>query len=427
MDSSSFIVRVDSRLQAACQHLRLREQNRLKLTSYSQVDYKPGAVGAEEIERLLNAVMKEEKLSLTELVFLRDEVAAYCRASGTEKDLRAADEFRAIQSAKTIVSGCPDSKQYYTIISKIGGGPAGQDSIHDVRFFVELGTSSYQVLELVQDLLQFWEIFLRHHTNFDLKDFSRDIRAQLLGRISDTVFCQAGIRQLVPVSEPASVSDSVEVLQAEIITRLENVAFYLEEREILRPGLAKYTGRTFGDPSNKNAKRDAKRIRNVETSLLYELVHLADSVRKWLDKQGRVSELTVMERFRPYRIGANLVNVLKHGVRGRNHDCAVIDYSLLLFKKTGKISTPDDSLGDIIPIVNYNGELFSLTEMIEDISQLWELFLRHHSPLSLTEFQVRLGRILLSRKGMSTYTFTIPDLEVSAQQEADRRKRLDLK
>lgn len=413
---------------AACQHLRQREQNRLKLASYSHVDYKPGAAGA-EIEQVLDAVYKEENLALAELVFLRDDVAAYCCATGRgDNDLWAVDEFRAFQSAKTIVSGCPNSKHYYTIVSGTGGEPAGQDSIHDVRFFIELGTSSYQVLELVHDLLQFWEIFLRHHTDFDLEEFSRDVRAWLLGRITDTVFYQACKRQPEPVSEPAPASASVEVLQAEIIRRLENVVFYLEERESLRPGLAKYTARAFFDPSNVNAKRDRTRIRNVETSLLHELVHLADSVRKWLDKQGRSLELTVVERFRPYRIGANLVNVLKHGVRGRNQDCAVIELDALYFSQSGKKATLDDSVIDNIPLVNYSGDLFSLTEMIEDILQLWELFLRHHSPLSLTDFQVRFGRILLSRKGMRTYSAPLPaGLEVWAQQEADRRKQLDLK
>jgi hypothetical protein len=284
------------------------------------------------------------------------------------------------------------------------------------------------LLELVNDLLQFWEIFIRHHTTLDLEEFSTDVRAGLLGRVTDSVFHQAVTRRLIPVSEPAPASASVEALEAEIGRRLANVAFYLEEREILRQRLAKYTGKTFHDVSNVNAKRDQTRIRNVETSLLHELVHVTDSVRKWLDKQGRTLELAVLERFRPYRIGANLVNVLKHGVRGRNQDCAVIEFDFLLFEQAGDVATQDDRLLDVNAFVNYNGELFSLTQLIEDISYLWELFLRHHSQLSFTDFQVRLGRILLSRKGLSTYSARIPaGLEAWAQQEADRRKRLDLK
>ena len=95
-----------------------------------------------------------------------------------------------------------------------------------------------------------------------------EVQAGLLGRVTDTVFYQGATRRLIPISQPAPASASVEVLQAEIRQRLGNVAFYLEEREILRPGLAKYTGKTFCDPSNENAKRDETRIRNVETSLL---------------------------------------------------------------------------------------------------------------------------------------------------------------
>jgi crotonobetainyl-CoA:carnitine CoA-transferase CaiB-like acyl-CoA transferase len=188
---------------------------------------------------------------------LRDDVAAYCRAIGKgDSDLAIVDEFNAFRSAKTITAGCPGSKHSYVFVSRAGGGPDGRDSIHDVQFMVELGTRSYQVLELVCDLFQFWEIFLRHHTNLDLQEFSTEIRAGLLGRVRATIFHEAVTRRLVPVSEPAPASASVEVLQAEIGQRLANVAFYIEEREILRPGLAKYTGRTFLDNSNVNAKRD---------------------------------------------------------------------------------------------------------------------------------------------------------------------------
>ncbi len=428
MDTSRFRVAVDSRLLAVGQHLRERDQHRLKLSSYSAVDYKPEAAGA-EMSRLLEGMGKEEALALSDLVLLRDDVAAYCRATGKgDSDLSVVDAFHAFQSAKTIVGDCSDSKHYYAFVSRAGDGPVVRDSIHDVRFFIELGTRSYQVLELVFDLLQFWEIFLRYHTSLDLKEFSIDLREGLVGRVTDNVFYQPITRRLVPVSEPVPVSASVEVLQAEILQRLGNVAFYIEEREILRPGLAKYTGKTFCDPSNENAKRDRTRILNVETSLLYELVHLRDTVLKWLDKQGRGSQLLVVERLRPYRIGANLVNVLKHGVRGRGQDSAVIELDALIFARAGDVASPDDTLWDVVAFVNYGGDLFQLSQIIEDICQVWELFLRHHSPLSLTEFRVRLGRVLLSKKGLRTYSAPIcAGLKVWAQQEADRRKRLDLK
>lgn len=428
MDTSSFRDAVDSRLLAVGQHLRQREQHRLKLSSCSVVAYKPEAAGA-EMTRLLDGMRQEEALALSDLVLLRDDVAAYCRGTGKgDSDLAVVDAFHALQSAKTIVADCSDSKHSYAVVSRAGDGTVVRNSIHDVRFFIELGTRSYQVLELVLDLLQFWEIFLRYHTSLDLKEFSTHVREGLVGRVTDNVLYQAITRRLVPVSEPVPASASAEVLQAEIRQRLGNVAFYIEEREILRPGLAKYTGRTFCDPSNENAKRDRTRILNVETSLLHELVHLADTVQKWLDKQGRASELVVVERLRPYRIGANLVNVLKHGVRGRSQDCAVIELDVLIWARAGDVASPDDTLQDVVALVNYGGDLFQPSQIIEDSCQVWELFLRHHLPLSLTEFRVRLGRILLSKKGLSTYSAPIPaGLDVWAQQEADRRKRLDLK
>src|SRR5579862_651869 len=105
MDSSTLRLTVDSRLLAVGQHLHQREQHRLKLTSYSAEDYKPGVPGA-EMAQLLGDVSKEENAALSELVLLRDDVATYCRARGKgDSDLQAVDEFNAFGSAKIIASG----------------------------------------------------------------------------------------------------------------------------------------------------------------------------------------------------------------------------------------------------------------------------------------------------------------------------------
>jgi hypothetical protein len=154
MDSSILRNTVISRLLAVGQHLRQREQHRLKLTSYSAADYKPGAAGAEMVQ-LLGAMSTEENLALTELVLLRDDIAAYCRAAGKgDNDLNVVDEFNAFRSARTLISGCPGSKHFYTFVSRVGGGPAGRDSIHDVRFHIELETGLCQVLEHVKAAFQ---------------------------------------------------------------------------------------------------------------------------------------------------------------------------------------------------------------------------------------------------------------------------------
>jgi hypothetical protein len=426
-DSSPLRAVVDSRLLNVGRHLRERDQPQLGLTSYSPADWKPGPAGV-EMERLLAGVVKEENQALSELVALRDDVLAYCRSEGRgDGDLSIVDEFRAFRAANAIVHGGPEIKRSYVFVARADGDPGARNLIHDVRFFAEMENRRYQVLELVHDLLQFWEIFLRCHTTLDLKEFSADVRRGLLGRVTDTVFYQAVARHSPPVSNPAATSPSMMALEEEIKRRLEKVAFYLEERGIVRAALAKYTGRTFCDDSNDNAKRERTRILEVETKGMHELVHLADNVRKWLKKQGRAPELDVIERFRPFRIGSSLVNVLKHGIRGRNQDCAVVELETLLFSRNGSEPSPDDTLLDIAVTINYAGELFSLTQLIEDISQLWELFLRYHTRISITDFQVRLGRILLARKGLSTYSAPMPDgLRGWAQEQANQRKRLDL-
>ena len=380
-----------------------------------------------EIARLLGIMSKEERLALSELVRLHDDVAAHHPSLGQEDgDLCIVDRFRGFQAAKTIAFGCSGVEHTYSIISK-KDGPTGQYLIHDARSSVELETRKYQMRELAHDLLQFWELFLRYHTTLDLKEFSAAVRRGLLGRVTDTVFHQATLRRLMPSPEVAPASASIEVLEAEIVARLGRVAFNLEERELLRPALTKYTGKTLADASNEDAKRDKTRIRNSETELLSELIHLPHSVRKWLRKQDRTAELDVITKFRLYRISASLVNVLKHGVVGRSHDCAVIDLEVPIYERAYDVATPDDRVIDVGALVNYNGELHMLHQLAEDLVQLWELFLRHHSQLPLEDFRIRLGRVLSARKGMTTYSAPIPDgLKAWAKREANRRKQLDI-
>lgn len=379
------------------------------------------------MERILGSIQENEDRALLELVHLRDDVAAYYREAGKGTDkLRLIDGFKAFEAAKAITNQPADATHLYVLVSR-AGNPDGQGLVHDVRFFVGLASQSYQVLQLVFDLLQFWEIFLRHHTNVELDEASPAIRASLRGRVTDTVFYEQVSRPLVPPPVPVSrgESPSVAELQAEISQRLGRVCFYFEERELLRPDLATYTGRTV---ESAGGKRAVTRIQEADAKLLYEAVHVSDTIAKWLHKQGRESELEVVQGFRPYTISANLVNVLKHGVRGRNHDCAVIDLWMQVFNRVGDEPAPDDVLLDVRGIVNFNGELFALNDLIEDVLQLWELFLRHHSRLDLTDFRVRVGKVLTSRIGLATYAAQLPPgLKAWAQQESDRRKRLDLR
>lgn len=384
---------------------------------------------SDDIRQFVRNIANDENHAISELVYLRDDVSDYNKTKGKGiDDLVVVDHFDAFRLAKSLIS---KSRKHDTTCVFVGAAKDEQvypDVVEDVRFFIETKNRSLPVLEIVNDLLQFWEIYLRYHTDLDLEEFSNEVRAALLGRIKEAAIHASIARRLAPISKLAPTGSSINVLEEEIRRRLEQAAFYLEEREILRPELTNYTEKTFSDDTNEGAKRNRMRIRSTETSLIHELVHLNDSVTKFFEKQKRESELVVIDSFRPYRIAANLVNVLKHGVRGRNKDCAVIEFESVIFSEGKEDDSSGTSVQDVVGFVNYNGELFSLIQLIEDVAQIWELFLRHHSNLPLTEFQNRFGDILLSRKGLTTYSAPMPKgLEEWSKKESKWRKQLDLK
>ena len=66
--------------------------------------------------------------------------------------------------------------------------------------------------------------------------------------------------------------------------------------------------------------------------------------------------------------------------------------------------------------------------MCEDLCQIWSLFLKYHTSVPIADFEMRLGRIALSKQGKSVYVGAYPPgYENHALQESDRRKRLDLR
>ena len=437
-DVSKLAEIIKARLRNVCEHIRERGREQARLTAYQRNESYPEPAGS-EITRILRAIQAEENLALKEIVHVLDDIRAYCLAAGkSTSEMRVIDKFRAIHAARAIASGPPGgppgSTCHYVSVSR-HPAPGKPAYFHDVRFFIGLNAQVHQVFELILDLLQFVAIFLRYHTDLDLEGFSPGIQHSLVGRFTDMLFWQQvaerhfqpATPRLVSISQPPSPSSSADVLRKEVSDRLQEVAFCREEREHLRSRLTKYTGRNLMDASNEDAKRALKRIHHFDTTTLQELVHLRDIVGKWFEKQDRRSELDVVEGFLPYRIAANLANVCKHGIRGKGRECAVVDWEVLCYARKGESPTPDDPLLDVSDLVNFNGHLYPLPELIEDVSQLWEMFLRHHSELKTTEFLRRIGAIHKLKEGLVIYTFTLPSgLDTWAQEQAEQRKKLDL-
>lgn len=223
-----------------------------------------------------------------------------------------------------------------------------------------------------------------------------------------------------------------QVLSEDIIDRLQRIVFHLEERERIRKELPSYSGRDYHERAGEKGKAIARiitRLQVEEIDLLSELTHLLDNVRKYLRASGKdPGELCVVERSRVFRVASNLVNTYKHGTRGRNQKCAKIDYYFMIAERRKEVAEIDDPILDVISIVNLDGELFPAPELIDDLIQIWEIFLRNHTSLDFREFRQKFSALLLRRVGKSLYTAAIPEgIKVHADSLAKARKHLDIR
>ncbi len=215
-----------------------------------------------------------------------------------------------------------------------------------------------------------------------------------------------------------------EIIFEDISGRLNKVALHFERREELRRELKKYQ---LGDYTPNAAKGKevealAGKIQTTESSILHELVHLLDNVRTYYKRNGlSENELSVIERFRPYRVAANFVNVQKHGSRGRGKTSSRTDFYALVCKKPEEAdATTSDRIVDIQSMINFDGTVWEVMDIADSLVRLWELFLRHHTNINVTEFVVRIQRIM--PPGLRRFSIALSDIPKSL---TDHAKKLD--
>lgn len=91
-----------------------------------------------------------------------------------------------------------------------------------------------------------------------------------------------------------------EITQKEVEERLSKIAFYFEERNSVRKNLERFTEGDYkpASPQFEEMKRVLDRIESAELSLLSELVHLTDNVKKYFKAHGlNQKELAVRGAF----------------------------------------------------------------------------------------------------------------------------------
>lgn len=417
-----------------CANRRTDHQNRLR--AYAASDYSSEtSEHRDTVRALVTAIEAEEKSllsTLTELLSVVERALRQSSASTSALDLiRAFEPFRV---AKLILDHQPQPGEYYCIITSFGEGTAeyAEGNIYDVVFVLRDGHRVWRVADVAADLLQYWEIFLRNQTSLECTAFCLAVRKYLHRRVSATVLNDALVALLPSAISAASVSSpEAEASRKDIQDRLTRIFSHLKERERRRSELEHFTGRDL-DPKTKRHKEFrhiAGLYRDEESSLLSELVHLHDNMKKWLRVRGRpMTDIALVERMRPYRIAGCVVNTLKHGIRGRRKKNATWDVDAIIVSHSGNEGVPEnDRIVDVRHMINYDGDLVSAAQLIEDLAHLWELFLRNHTDLDTSEFRRVFGALEEARVGMVTKVFALPEgLEAEARKTAAQLKALDI-
>ncbi|WP_145093337.1 hypothetical protein [Anatilimnocola aggregata] len=143
------------------------------------------------------------------------------------------------------------------------------------------------------------------------------------------------------------------------------------------------------------------------TSVLSELVHLNDNVSKWLQSVRQSKHQTnVIEKMKPKAIAGCFVNTAKHGLRSDSKN-AVIDFKALIFGEETVAGQTSDKILDETAIINFDGKGFDAATIIDDLLQLWDLFLRYHTDVDSTKLQEVLAVRFHQRIGTKRYSLVL--------------------
>jgi hypothetical protein len=377
-----------------------REEIRVALGNESKAGYdaQSGAV-SEAIAGLIRTLKSEEWSLLGLLVGLLENVERSLRASGTSiGSLDPIRHFKPFQMANRILATDANTlKHHYSILSRSTAEHA-KGPIEDIVFTAADDDRVWQTFDVALDLLQYLELFLRHQTKLECADLSRGVRRSRWRRAPGTVFRDALTREIKTItSRKLAGADrrTADAQREEISKRLERVLMHLTERETRRTQLERFTPRDQepSAPSYKDLERQVQLYHDELSLLLSELVQLHDNVFKWLKAHRRSQhELSIVERLPPYRVAACYVGPAKHGGRDRNKTSALGDDVIEFLSDSEGPGGPH--LIDADPIINYEGERWQGSIIVDDLIQLWELFLRNHTDVDTTTFRVEIGKRL---------------------------------
>jgi hypothetical protein len=392
-----------------------------KLRLYSESDATKRGPKNIEVSALINLIKKTEQKILCEYGHLRNNLALYYLALGlNNKELSMIDAFRPNQIAVSYekhYSGQKtndiDDKRYSLIYrTELGSAFAPDPQIDNYIWFCVYKGKIYSAGNLILDLMLFWDVFVRNHTEIDINKFIEKINDIRNNNANHNCFVPTSIVKSLEQSQGqiAAKTKTLNYIEKDILNRLDNISLHYEERDTLNIDLTKFTSADIAaNAARKNdLDRTLKRIKNEEIYTLYELVHLKDNVDKYFATINiSADEINVIDAFRPFRVAANFVNTHKHGVRGKNAKTALIDYTLFIFAKKGETQSPDDPIAGVIPVINFDGDLHFSKDCINDLISVWILLLVNHTDIDVEPFNKNIRAIKSRKKATSTYTMPI--------------------
>jgi hypothetical protein len=180
---------IAARLSKIAFHFEERDSLNTNLRCFTVHDCDPAAPTNSDLRRTITRIQTEELSTLYELVHLMDNVTKHYDAYGLAKsELTVVGQFRPFRAAANYVNTHKHGTRgrnkasakldYHALIfertSKMSN-PAGK--IVGVCSIINFDGKLLQAMDVVESLIRIWELFLRHHTEIDLKPFTDRIAA----------------------------------------------------------------------------------------------------------------------------------------------------------------------------------------------------------------------------------------------------------
>ncbi|WP_417380623.1 hypothetical protein [Gimesia sp.] len=369
-----------------------------------------GSLGApeDESEHVIDKLDRAEVALLRSIVSLADAVESVFAAKGAPTSstnlVRNCKPF--LIACQFIESATDASKEIHVILRNLDADRK-EGSIAEVIFAKQYNEQRIPQFGLALDLLQYWELLLRNESDIACDEFCRGVR-QILSRRITTLLQYDSLLCKIPKNVTASPQSPLfDVLAKDITDRLERISIRLDQVDSLQNFFRSKPKTDF--PRILKHKRIL--LSDELTVVLSELYHLSDNVRKFLKANNEdLQQLKFFEDLPCFHAAGCFVNTHKHGIRGRNKTSAFADYEIVI-ENEGKLQFVD-------LIINYKGNAWQACLLIEDLLQVWEIFIRYYTTIEFPDFRERIGSKFASKASLSTYTC---ELGESIGQDLERK------